>query len=378
MVKAIAGMDIVGLVVSLFLSSTAHVVVYGPIVGVGYTAMLFFHEAGHAIALYRRGYLDKEGALYVGMLFIPFIGAILRMGIPFHPTRQGSDDEAFVGISGPLLGIASTFVVYLIWIYAPESDLPVMRYFADKTLRPQILNVILMAVSFNQFNLLITVPPFDGGRCAQAISPFLRVKVGLFGLAVMTVFYHEPWICLPWMFGLMGIRFTDAWTRKKFGMTAEWTRACVTMILFVIQITWMIVKFRKTEDAELYIEDIMSVGMGALTAISGLMYVIGGEVSFRAIPPWRAIVILFKKALGTYVEREVDVGGRRLGQKPKPDILPETEYDGTDRRGRDLTPEEEREKRRFHIKWGVRYVCAVLLHFIFFAAVLYSFGRLNP
>lgn len=368
-VSAIAGMDIVSLVFTFFLSAMTHIVVYGWITGAGYTLMLFFHEAGHVIALIYTGYLDSKTWWMIGVFFVPFLGAILRMNVPFHPSYKGSHDEALVGIAGPFTGITTTFLFYVVWLAAPDTVWLQWTWFGDAVLRPYLLKVILAAVTFNLFNILITVSPFDGGRIAQAISPFLRVWVGPIGLCVVSLVYAKPWVCLIWMFGLMGIRITKEWTHRALGMTVEWTRAFITVLLASIMAIWM------TEEGVWHIDNIISLGMGLLTAISAVLYAIGSGVPVHALPLWRFGVITVKKAWGTYIERGESTGGNRLGDGVKPNILPDQEWTGRERRNRRLSPRGVRVVRKMHFCWGVKYVVVILLHFLHLGAVLYSFAR---
>jgi Zn-dependent protease len=143
------------------LSMLGTVVVYSMFFGwpfaVGFVALIFIHEMGHALALRQQGI--PSGA----PVFIPFVGAFIAMkGRP-----RDAFVEAIVGIGGPLLGtlgaalcLAAGIVTGIDLLYALAS----------------------VGFLLNLFNM-IPISPLDGGRIAGAISRgfwFLGFGIGFF------------------------------------------------------------------------------------------------------------------------------------------------------------------------------------------------------
>jgi len=142
------------------ISMLGTVVVYSMFFGwpfaIGFVALIFVHEMGHALALRQQGI--PSGA----PVFIPFVGAFIAMkGRPRNALV-----EAIVGIGGPLLGtlgaalcLAAAMVTGIDLLYALAS----------------------VGFLLNLFNM-IPISPLDGGRIAGAISRgfwFVGYAVGI-------------------------------------------------------------------------------------------------------------------------------------------------------------------------------------------------------
>lgn len=144
---------------TMLLSIFTYGVIYGWRYAVGIVSLLFAHEMGHYIAAQQRN-------LKVGVpCFIPFVGAWIAL----KEQPMDAETEAYVGIAGPMLGTAATFVCYLL---------------ARSWESPLLLAVSYTGFMLNLFNL-IPLSPLDGGRIVTAISPRIwfvgvPVLVGLF------------------------------------------------------------------------------------------------------------------------------------------------------------------------------------------------------
>ena len=101
--------------------------------------------------------------------FIPFVGAWIQL----KEQPIDAETEAFVGISGPMLGSLGAYIIYLL-SYVEDSKL-------------------LIAISYSGFILnlfnLIPLSPLDGGRVVSVISP----KIWYLGIPILLIiFYFNP------------------------------------------------------------------------------------------------------------------------------------------------------------------------------------------
>src|SRR5688572_5466737 len=79
---------------SMLVSVAAYALIWGWRFAVGFVALLFIHEMGHYIQLRR------EGVKPSGMLFIPFLGAVVGA----RSLGGSALAEARVGLAGPIVG----------------------------------------------------------------------------------------------------------------------------------------------------------------------------------------------------------------------------------------------------------------------------------
>jgi Zn-dependent protease len=148
---------------SAFVSVAAYAWLWGWQFAIGFVALIFVHELGHAFVLRRQGVPTSP------VLFIPFVGAVIGMKqLPKDAWR-----EAQVALAGPLVGSLGA-VACLVAARATDSNL-------------------LQALAYAGFliNLinLIPVVPLDGGRAAAALHPAVWL-VGLAGITALAVVWH--------------------------------------------------------------------------------------------------------------------------------------------------------------------------------------------
>lgn len=172
-------------VVTMSISAVAYAFWLGPWFAIGLVVMLFIHEMGHVVAMQMRGY--KASA----PVFIPFLGAVI-----FGPRMTNRDDEAFIGIGGPILGGLAAAITLGIWFFIEdkESDLAVI-----------LLMISYVGMFLNIFNLM-PIRPLDGGRVTQAIGPWFKY-VGVAALAVFSALFQEPVILFIWILVMPEITF---------------------------------------------------------------------------------------------------------------------------------------------------------------------------
>src|SRR4051812_8194583 len=159
---------------SMLVSVAAYALIWGWTFAAGFVALLFVHEMGHYIQLRR------EGVRPSGMLFIPFLGAVVGA----RSLGGSALAEARVGLAGPVLGSIGAALVAL-WGFAVDSDL-------------------LKALAFtgfflNLFNLLPVVP-LDGGRAMAAMAPWMWF-LGLGAVITLVFLKPNPILILIALFG---------------------------------------------------------------------------------------------------------------------------------------------------------------------------------
>lgn len=128
----------------------------------GFVLLIFFHEAGHVMALYRYGIKASLP------LFIPFVGAFVAL----KEMPKNVSIEANAAIAGPILGSIAAFACYGIYYY---------------TKIPLFLSLAYVGFMINLFNLM-PILPLDGGRIVGAISPGLWI-LGLVICGIFTVIH---------------------------------------------------------------------------------------------------------------------------------------------------------------------------------------------
>lgn len=190
---------------TMILSVFAYALVWGWAYAVGFVALIFVHELGHYLAARNRG-------LPVGLpTFIPFVGAWINL----KEQPLDAETEAYVGIAGPMLGSAASFVLYL-WSREHGSGL--------------LLALAYAGFMLNLFNL-IPLSPLDGGRIVGVVSPriwFLGVPilVGLFVWRPSPMLLLVALLASPQLWAAFKARNeppsayyrTDARTRTSYGM----------------------------------------------------------------------------------------------------------------------------------------------------------------
>src|SRR5215204_4138291 len=132
---------------SMLVSVGAYALIWGWRFAVGFVALLFLHELGHYIQLRR------EGVKPTGMVFIPFLGAVIGT----RSLGASALAEARVGLAGPILGSL-----------AAAALLPIAAATDDDFWRALAFTGFFL----NLFNLA-PVLPLDGGRAMAAMAPWM-------------------------------------------------------------------------------------------------------------------------------------------------------------------------------------------------------------
>lgn len=172
---------------SMLISIVTYAFIYGWFYAIGFVGLLFLHEFGHYRAAQLRG-------LNVGLpTFIPFLGAWIQL----KEQPIDAETEAFVGISGPMLGTFGAFLIYL-FSFTQDSKLFVALSYSGFML--------------NLFNL-IPLSPLDGGRIVSVISP----EIWFFGIPILLIFfYFNPSPMLLIVAILAAPRLWEAYKNKDF------------------------------------------------------------------------------------------------------------------------------------------------------------------
>jgi Zn-dependent protease len=173
---------------SMLVSIAAYALIWGWKFAVGFVALLFVHEMGHAIQMRR------EGVPISGMVFIPFLGA----AVAARSLGGNALAEARIGLAGPIVGTLGAAALVPV-AHATDSDL-------------------LMALAFTGFFLnlfnLIPLVPFDGGRAMAAMAPWMWF-VGFGAIVVLVLLWPNPILLLIALLG--GFETYRRWKQRKSG-----------------------------------------------------------------------------------------------------------------------------------------------------------------
>ena len=173
---------------SMLVSIAAYSFIFGWKFAVGFVALLFLHEMGHYVQLRR------EGVKPSGMLFIPFLGAVVGA----RSLGGSALAEARVGLAGPVVGtVASALCI------------PIYHATGDEMYKALAFTGFFL----NLFNLLPVVP-LDGGRAMAAMAPWMWF-LGLGAVAVMAFTFPNPILFLILLFA--ALETYRRWKSRKSG-----------------------------------------------------------------------------------------------------------------------------------------------------------------
>ena len=173
---------------SMLVSVAAYALIWGWKFAVGFVALLFVHEMGHYIQLRR------EGVQPSGMLFIPFLGAVVGA----RSLGGNALAEARVGLAGPVLGTLGA-----------AACLPLYEATGNEMFKA----LAFVGFFLNLFNLLPGVP-LDGGRAMAAMAPWTWF-LGLGAVAVLAFTFPNPIILLILLFA--AFETYRRWKSRKSG-----------------------------------------------------------------------------------------------------------------------------------------------------------------
>ncbi len=173
----------------IFISVGGYALIWGWKFAAGFVALLFLHEMGHYIQLRR------EGVKPSGMLFIPFLGAVVGA----RSLGGSALAEARVGLAGPILGSLACFAL-----------VPIAISTGDDFWRALIFTGLFL----NLLNLMPVVP-LDGGRAMAAMAPWMWF-VGFGGIVLLFFIAPNPVLILIILLGGM-----ETWRRWKHRREGE-------------------------------------------------------------------------------------------------------------------------------------------------------------
>lgn len=173
---------------SMLVSVAAYALIWGWRFAAGFVVLLFVHEMGHYVQLRR------EGVRPSGMLFIPFLGAVVGA----RSLGGSALAEARVGLAGPILGSL-----------ASAALIPVAIATGDDFWRALAFTGFFL----NLFNLVPLVP-FDGGRAMAAMAPWMWF-VGFAAMLAFFVTFPNPVLILFLLLG--GMETWRRWRNRRRG-----------------------------------------------------------------------------------------------------------------------------------------------------------------
>lgn len=192
--------------VSMLVSIICYRMLFTWVVSVGFTVSLLIHEMGHYVAA-KRQKIDVTVPV-----FIPFLGAL----ISFKENPYNAEQEAYIGIAGPIAGTLAAFASYGLFLLTGYEPL---------------LMIAMLGVILNLFNL-IPLSPMDGGRTVTVITPWLWL-VGAAMMIGAMFWFKSVIILLIGYFGFQQIRtvlFGSAY--KTGGLSAYYKSSVKTKILY--------------------------------------------------------------------------------------------------------------------------------------------------
>lgn len=261
--------SIASLITTFVVSAYTH---RSPVIGVGVPLMWLFHESGHVFAcMYHRIPVRW-------VLFLPFVGALMRTKEEF----KSSEIEATVAIMGPIAGLVATGVGLIAWdLWGAQFSISVTR---------DLLNVLVIAAIYNLIQLLITTPPFDGGRVMSIVHPWFRV-FGWVVLVGLLFFIERTWVVTLLILALTYWRFAIAWRRLL-----------VIILLALLMILGIFLG---------YGNKVWWWNIGDAIVVGLALYWTYGEVRrdnkpFHLLAEWRAFVRSIKHVRGSWVTRGDD------------------------------------------------------------------------
>lgn len=160
--------------VSALVSAFVYSFIFGWPVSIGFTLSLFVHEMGHYLAAKRQNIATTVP------IFIPFMGALIN----FKEHPYNAEQEAYIGIAGPIAGTLAAIVSYVLYMYTGNQV---------------FLVVAMLGFFLNLFNLL-PLSPLDGGRTVTVISPYIWL-LGML-MVIAAFFYFKSFIIL--LVGIIG------------------------------------------------------------------------------------------------------------------------------------------------------------------------------
>jgi Zn-dependent protease len=154
---------------SMLVSIGAYALLWGWKFAVGFVALLFVHEMGHALEAKRQG-LNVSAPV-----FIPFLGAMILL----KEQPQNVWNEFKVAAAGPIIGSLGAVGAWGVH---------------EATGNDFWLALAFVGFLLNLFNLA-PISPLDGGRMVAAINPAIWIA-GVLGLGALMFFFPSPILIL--------------------------------------------------------------------------------------------------------------------------------------------------------------------------------------
>jgi Zn-dependent protease len=184
----------------------------GPDFAVGFVLLILIHEMGHVLAIRHYGIRSAPP------LFLPFVGAVITV-----PALRNAQEEAIVGIGGPVLGTVGALACFALY---------------GATHEPILLQLSFYGFFLNLFNL-VPVPPLDGGRVTAAISPWIW-PVGMLGLVWFAIHFRtSPVMILVLVFAARRLWRTFRYRERmssyyQIPRSASWAIGCAYVLLVML------------------------------------------------------------------------------------------------------------------------------------------------
>jgi len=191
---------------SMLVSIICYRMIFSWVVALGFTVSLLIHEMGHFYAA-KRQKIDVTVPV-----FIPYLGALIN----FKENPYNAEQEAYIGIAGPIAGTLAAFASYGLFLLTGYTP---------------FLTIAILGSFLNLFNL-IPLSPMDGGRTVTVITPWLWL-LGAAMLIGAMFWFKSIVILLIGFFGFQEIRtvlFDSAY--KTGSLSAYYKSSWKTKVLY--------------------------------------------------------------------------------------------------------------------------------------------------
>lgn len=195
---------------TMLLSAAVYSLAFGWRLAIGLVLLLLAHEVGHWLAA------RAVGIPVSAPLFIPFVGAVIRLRRQPADSKTGAD----IALGGPAMGVLSSLGCLIAYFWSDSQLLLALAYLGSV---------------MNLFNL-IPCDPLDGGRIVAAVSQHLW-WVGILIIGALFIYTANPLLLVIMLFSLIHIWQADdndtAYYRitRRRRFTVFWQYLCLVIVL---------------------------------------------------------------------------------------------------------------------------------------------------
>ncbi|MEY2407868.1 MAG: hypothetical protein QOF48_538 [Verrucomicrobiota bacterium] len=195
---------------TMLLSIGVYAIAWGWKFAAGFVLLIFIHECGHLLAA------RHFGLRVTAPMFIPFLGAFILL----KDSTRDAWVEAWVGISGPILGAVGSAICHIIYLLTGET------LFGGLAFSGYFLNL---------FNLA-PVGFLDGGHIVTALSPWLWIVGAVFLIGTLFVQFNfiVVLILIASVPRLLSLFRKKTEEEKRYFQIKAWQRVVMALMYFML------------------------------------------------------------------------------------------------------------------------------------------------